>query len=379
MNSLKPWTFRTFALFLMLSAAAFVTLTIWTFDMEDHDRAALSWFWLFALLPGLIGIANYMVAFRQHSDDAGPVELQHRPKFSETFAAAAVLTAIFLIVAKADASKADFKGLVYAGYGAYISTLWFMLVRLNASALSPRFLINSALKTSIAMLIAFMASRTDLFKNLSPALYFLIGFCLNWAIKALRTRAMATFNVAQTATAADLPVRLLEGVDDGAVDVLEELGITSIQHLATMHAPEVCGRSQYPRDRVLDWIDQSILAMHTNGRINEFRAIGIRSAYSLITIADYAYGYHKDEKPLNALATTRLDEAAQRLGMTVEALEMVAECIRRDPSFIDLDASYPHRHEPKCPPTTSVGDASVPLPTEFATHEPVLHARSTAM
>ena len=169
---------------------------------------------------------------------------------------------------------------------------------------------------------------------------------------------MRTFGVTET-TGADLPVRLIEGVDDGAVDVLEELGITSIQHLATMHAPEVCGRSQYPRDRVLDWIDQSILFVHTNGRINEFRAIGVRSAYSLVTIADHAC----DQKSsLYELATMKLEEAKNRLGISAEALKILAECIRRDPSYIALNDDYPRRHEAKCPPTPTA-----PSP------EPILH------
>src|SRR5882724_3559028 len=99
---------------------------------------------------------------------------------------------------------------------------------------------------------------------------------------------MAMFGITQTATT-NLPVSLLDGVDDGAVDVLEELGITSIQHLATMHAAEVCGRSLYPRDRVLDWIDQSILAMHTNGRLADLRSLGIHSADALVRVSDYSH------------------------------------------------------------------------------------------
>jgi len=163
-------------------------------------------------------------------------------------------------------------------------------------------------------------------------------------------------------------VRLLEGVDDGAVDVLEELGITSIQHLATMHAAEVCGRSQYPRDRVLDWIDQSILAIHANGRINDFRALGIRSAYALVTIADYACGKDKGEEPLHRLAMHRLDEASKRLGQSQEALEITAECIRRDPSYIALDATYPHRHA--CPPIAKRKPVLKPAPGPMLTIRP---------
>ncbi|HXH94943.1 MAG TPA: hypothetical protein VNN25_25440 [Thermoanaerobaculia bacterium] len=375
---LQWWTpLRFLALVLIASAIAFVLLTITKLDMKSAAGMNLksttgttwSWFWLFALLPGTVGVANYIVTLRQRSagddgSESGPEEAEshHRPSFSEALAAALVLSGIFLVVAKAAAPELNLDGLVYAGYGAYVSTLWSMLVRLNVSALSPRFLINSALKTSIAMLLGFVASGTaGLFKSATPALCFLIGFCLGWALKALKKSAMVTFGVTQT-TAADLSVRLLEGVDDGAVDVLEELGITSIQHLATMNAAEVCGRSQYPRDRVLDWIDQSILAIHANGRINDFRALGIRSAYALVTIADYACGKNKEEEPLHGLALHRLNEASNRLGQSQEALQITAECIRRDPSYIKLDATYPNRHDPTCPPIEEKKPDQKPLP-----------------
>jgi len=231
--------------------------------------------------------------------------------------------------------------------------------------------------------LGFMASQADLFKNATPAFYFLIGFCLGWALKALKKSAMATFGVAQT-TAADLSVRLLEGVDDGAVDVLEELGITSIQHLATMNAAEVCGRSQYPRDRVLDWIDQSILAMHTSGRINDFRGLGIRSAYALVTIADYARGKEKRAEPLHELAEKRLDEASNRLGLSHEALLITAECIRRDPSYIALDDIYPDRHvcptiEEKTPDPQSAPGPTLPIkPQRVDTNVARLGSREAA-
>jgi hypothetical protein len=149
---------------------------------------------------------------------------------------------------------------------------------------------NSAMTTAIAVLIGYVALEAKLFESthVTSGVFFLVGLFQSFALNALKRTAMATFGVIPQVGPADLSVRMLEGVDDGAADVLEELGITSVQHLATMHAAEVCGRSLYPRHRVLDWIDQSILAVHTNGRINDLRAIGIRSAYGLITVDDHA-------------------------------------------------------------------------------------------
>src|SRR5882724_11296047 len=138
---------------------------------------------------------------------------------------------------------------------------------------------------------------------------------------------MAMFGITQTATT-NLPVSLLNGVDDGAVDVLEELGITSVQHLATMHAPEVCGRSLYPRDRVLDWIDQAILALHTDGRLSDLRRLGIHNAHSLSRVAELRRAC-KDpgQSDREAAIIARWDEIARSLGLTVGALQLLAQCI----------------------------------------------------
>lgn len=142
----------------------------------------------------------------------------------EEFAAALLLTAVFLMVARAgNPPVGKPEGWVYAGYGAYISTLWFMLVRLNASALSPRFLINSALKVSIAVFIGYVASRSDFFKaggDSVVTLYFAIGLFHSWAMRALKKTAMATFGIT-SAWPTDVSLAFIDGLDDDAADVQE--------------------------------------------------------------------------------------------------------------------------------------------------------------
>lgn len=156
---------------------------------------------------------------------------------------------------------------------------------------------------------------------------------------------MATFGIKQP-EAVDMPLSILNGVDDGVIDVLEELGITSVQHLATMHAPEVCGRSLYPRERVLDWIDQAILALHTDGRLSDLRSLGIHNAHSLVRVADlrHACEEHSNSDRDNALRA-RWEEIARRLALTIGGLELLAQCIKEDASYIALEEEYPHRKE----------------------------------
>jgi len=314
-------------------------------------------FWLFVPVPGLIGVANYIVTQRPRIQEltaqcSGHQPPRHHPHFEHALASAMLLTSVFFIVVAAE--KKNEAGLVYAGYGAYISTLWFMVVRLNANALLPRFLANSAVKASIAMLIGLAISRVEQHLNLdttavgSKALYLLIGLFHPLAMKRLRATAMTTFGVAEE-RARDLPLRILEGIDDGAVDVLEESGITSVQHMATTSLDEICSRTLYPRERVMDWIDQAILTVHCDGRINDLREAGIHSAQSLIIVCDMIG--RKDD--LYKAASDRFRLAARRLGLSDnDGLRLLSECVHQDPAFVKLDEAYRELRKPSTPAST---------------------------
>jgi hypothetical protein len=331
--------------YLVTGALTFFVLTqvaMTGFPEPADSMSALCW--VFAQVPGLVAMANYVVTVRQRKSDGSGQEdeSKHRPTSAEAFAAALLLTTVFLVVARTPSrSGNEIQGWVYAGYGAYISTLWFMLVRLNANALSPRFLINSALKVSIAVFIGYIVSKSNFLNSEGASvatLYFAVGLFHSWAMRALKKTAMATFGIT-SAWPADASLASIDGLDDDAADVLQEIGITSAQHLATMHIPEVCGRTLYPRDRVLDWIDQAILAKHTNGRLPELRAIGIHSAHALVTIGDYYYATcepHPVKLELHQAAGERLTEAAERLGMSRGSLLLIVECIRKDATYDEI-------------------------------------------
>jgi hypothetical protein len=360
------------AALLILGLAAFVGIPFYIGSRNPPaNRPDLSqqMFLVFALLPGLIGLGNYAVsqrlqrAFRRplnealaekcsetsvsgngdtQADTGTTVDTEAsiaacRPTLSETLAASAMLTGAFLVLTivsvRGSGTPAN-SGLIYSGYGAYISTLWYLLARLNASALSPRFLVNSAVKASIAMLIG-CAVGHELFAGASAAgmpanmFCFLIGLFHPLAMKSLKKTAIKTFG-AQVVVEADLPVLLIEGIDDEAADLLEELGIASVQHLATANVPELAERSLYPQERILNWVDQAILAVHTGGRIRELRSAGIHSATEILALAALRKG---DDTELAAVAKKRLEDAGERAGFSSGSTLLLVECIARDPAL----------------------------------------------
>lgn len=221
-------------------------------------------------------------------------------------------------------------GLLFAALGAYVSVLWRMVMRINANALTYRFLFTAALRSAIALVIGLTAGQLDLFGFLKAggpreALFFLTGLFTDWAIGALRSRARTVFQAGETGYDR-LPLCLVDGLDDGVIDILDELGIWDVQHLATMDPGELTIRSLHPFNRVLDWIDQAILISSLRQNIRVARELGIRGAIDMMSL----YSYTRETKgegtaaDLGVQAGVVLNALGDKSGMAKEAVQILA-------------------------------------------------------
>jgi hypothetical protein len=331
----------------------------------SHTPAQLIFFGL-APLPGLIGLITYVSSQKnryelqkdaleqmQHLTPSGDTNFADAKKFEPSFVAwltgALLLTGVFLIVAilapHATSKNPAEMGIVFAGYGTYVSTLWFMLGRLNAHALSPRFLLNSTLKAAIGILIGFIAAMSVGFFGkaesamTSQMLLFMVGFFHDWALGYIRKKAVELFQVNQNpGTAPELPLAMIEGVDDAAADLLDELGVSTVQHLAMQSPVELSMRSLYPIKRVIDWIDQALLTLYFRDKIVAARELGIRGMTEFIAIYEQATGIHPGKADQSKELMTVL---AQKLGVSESALYLMAGACRHDDSVKFL---YDLRH-----------------------------------
>ncbi|HXA16263.1 MAG TPA: hypothetical protein VN380_04690 [Thermoanaerobaculia bacterium] len=357
-----------------LFAAAPVIARIFFFKINiTHTPAQLIFFGL-APLPGLIGLITYVSSqkgrYELQKDELAQMEsltpatdtnFADASKFEPSFVAwltgALLLTGVFLIVAvlapHASSQRPAEMGIVFAGYGTYVSTLWFMLGRLNAHALSPRFLLNSALKASIGILIGFIAAMSVGFFGKPESamsaqmLLFMIGFFHDWALGYIRKKAVELFQVNQAGTAPELPLAMIEGVDDAAADLLDELGISTAQHLAMQSPVELSMRSLYPIKRVIDWIDQALLTLYFRDKIVAARELGVRGMSEFIAVYEQAAGIHAGRADQAKELMTVL---AQKLGMSESALYLMAGACRHDDSVKFL---YDLRHFNEMPPSES--------------------------
>lgn len=361
-----------------------------------HTPAQLIFFGL-APLPGLIGLITYvssqknryelqkdaleqMQSLTAHTDTNFADASKFEPSFVAWLTGALLLTGVFLIVAilapHASSKNPAEMGIVFSGYGTYVSTLWFMLGRLNAHALSPRFLLNSTLKAAIGILIGFIAAMSVGFFGKPESamsaqmLLFMIGFFHDWALGYIRKKAVELFQVNQSAgTAPELPLAMIEGVDDAAADLLDELGISTAQHLATQSPVELSMRSLYPIKRVIDWIDQALLTLYFRDKIVAARELGVRGMSEFISVYEQAAGIHAGRTDQAKELMTVL---AQKLGMSESALYLMAAACRHDDAVKFL---YDLRHFDEAPPAEQpaqpAGGERLEIKAEASTPPPV--------
>jgi hypothetical protein len=203
---------------------------------------------------------------------------------------------------------------------------------INANALSSRFIINSALRVAAAMVIGYVAGYLKLFDSAAETpwtqgAFFLIGMFQAWAMNYLRQKAGEIFKVKQPA-AEDLPMTLIQGVDESAADLLAENGISTVQHLATTDPIELSFRTLYPLDRTLDWVDQAILTIEFGeARIVMLRDAQIRSVTGFLQVWRLAMD---EGSPLHPAAVESLKALAQKMGLTESSLLLKGEILEQN-------------------------------------------------
>ncbi len=247
----------------------------------------------------------------------------------------------------ADQRRRGIAGLVFAGYGAYLYTLTLCISRLLSSALTGKFLTVSALRSAIALVLGFVAGAIDLFGGLNngPAIvvFFLVGLFPSWAMDALRTKAQ-TFLKAKVQGVDYLPLRLIDGIDDGIADRLAELGLWDVQHMATANPFALEASTLYPIRRLIDWMDQAILIGYVRQDIAHFRALGIRGAIDFAVMFQDLMGIEYPlekgiKKPVQAYYHDRLFESARQVmddlskqaRLSVPCLYMIGRGLYEDP------------------------------------------------
>jgi hypothetical protein len=242
------------------------------------------------------------------------------------------LTGVFLLVAviadqylgahngQNPTLRKSMEGIVFCGVGAYVAVLYYMAGRLYANALSSRFMTTSALRSASAVAVGWVAGMVGidamLPNNTTSGVFFLIGLFYNWAISAMRTKAL-TWLGAPKSDNDELPITIVEGIDDTAADLLSEYGITTVQHLVETEPAELSERTLIPIHRILEWIDQAMLIQRVKRNVVALRSSGVRTATDLARL--YALAQSNDPTAVDLLKSL-----AERTALGGPALHVIS-------------------------------------------------------
>lgn len=359
----QKWLVLLLSLIFALLPLSFIG-DLWFQGVHISDLDASAFFFSLGLLPGAIGIVYHIVlASSRRSQGRERLDQYYAWRGSRAsaraqdrvsvkvddssadplgaLAACLFLTGIFLLIAvfagyeaaqQRGALANGVQGMMYAGLGAYVAVLYYMVARLYANALSSRFLMTSALRTASAVVLGWVfgvvgvtafagtqagaTASTDNDALAANAILFLAGLFHNMAIDALRSRARKLFGSGAT-DADELPLTGVEGIDDTTAELLIEHGVASIQHLATSEPGELCDRTLLPMDRVVDWMDQALLIRYVKANIAVSRGLGIRAA------TDLALVHMRGDASL-------LGSLAEKTGLPSAAVDHIARELRAD-------------------------------------------------
>jgi hypothetical protein len=326
----------------------------------------------------LVGIASTQAsdfARTKRSPRTGQDLLSFRPMTAAAVWSSLLLTVVFMVAADVAAIKGTLtgrfpqllmetqgqtvailrenldtkaiNGFLFAALGAFVSVMWRMINRINANALTSRFMFTATLRTTIAMMIGLAAGQFDLFGFLKAdgskeTLFFLTGLFTDWALSSLRARARTVFS--QPDSACDrLPLCFVDGLDDGVIDILDEIGIWDVEHLATSEPGELTIRTLYPFNRINDWIDQAILISYFRRNIVAARALGVGGAIDLAL----TFGYTVGDQPetLKKTANQVLDELAKKIDLSRSVLDVICLNIWFDYTVEQLYRFWQHHRE----------------------------------
>jgi hypothetical protein len=121
---------------------------------------------------------------------------------------------------------------------------------------------------------------------------FVVGVFPTVVWQVLRSAAMKTFCIALPSLASRLPLERLDGLTVWHEARLEEEDVENVGAMATVDVVDLLVNTRFPVERIVDWIDQSILLVHlgpdeaddgrADGARRKLALHGVRTATSLL-------------------------------------------------------------------------------------------------
>jgi hypothetical protein len=136
-------------------------------------------------------------------------------------------------------------------------------------------------------------------------------------VESLKDKAVELFSRKKAVTEPK-ELQLIDGIDDDGADILVELGLDDVQHMAAADPAVLTLRSLYPFEQVVDWINQAMLIRRFGNRIAKLREMEIRGIVDWIPLMQPVV----DKTEQAADAQVVLQKIADATSESVEAIRL---------------------------------------------------------
>ncbi len=122
------------------------------------------------------------------------------------------------------------------------------------------------------------------FTNYGPLIFFCIGFFPQRAMDYMEEKMSSFLNIKSEKVKEELPLNLIQGMNDYIISRFQEIGITDVQNLACVNLHDICRKIGYSRRMLCDFVSQAILLVHLREHRTILKSYGVRDLFSFQAI-----------------------------------------------------------------------------------------------
>jgi hypothetical protein len=178
--------------------------------------------------------------------------------------------------------------------GAYFFLMQMLLRRYLSNDLYPSAFLQSAVRLLVVFILSLLLSvlfgiqdtvwmatggAVAFFAGIFPAKGFTVA--ATFVNKLLRKPGLFPASLEKC------PLSVLTGIDYWTEARLLEENLENIQGMATVEIHQLVMGTYYPTERIVNWIDEAILHLHSGKLLRGLQSIGINSASKLLNAAGY--------------------------------------------------------------------------------------------
>lgn len=231
----------------------------------------------------------------------------------------------------------------FAFLGAYFYILQMLVRRYFQNDLKTSAYVNSIMRVIIVILLVWvvdMVSRNVLPQEQRFMLAFIIGVFPHVGWQALQALAKMPMKLVIPSLQQRYPLSDLDGLNIWYESRLLEEGIEDMQNLVTANLVDVMLNTRIPVDRLVDWVDQSMLYLHVgnghNGSESSERSILRRYGIRTATDLEDVFSTNGESHPLDQDQLNKLEYILNNSQDEPSILRTVIATLKNEPNYYQV-------------------------------------------